>query len=77
MICPITTNVKKEARILRAHIEKGVVGIHQSCDIMMDQIRAIDNKRLTKKIGRLPAQLIESLKENLMILFDIEIASTH
>ncbi len=26
LICPITTNVKKEARILRVHIEKGVAG---------------------------------------------------
>jgi len=42
------------------------------CDIMIDQIRAIDNKRLTKKIGVLPAELIEKVKENIQIILDLE-----
>jgi mRNA interferase MazF len=39
---------------------------------MIDQIRAIDNKRLVKKVGSLPQNLIEKVKENLMIINDLE-----
>jgi len=72
IICPITTNVKKDSEILRVHIKKGMANLHQDCDIMIDQIRAIDNKRLTKKVGELPTDLIKLVKENLMITLDLE-----
>ena len=49
IICPITTNIKFDASILRVHIKKGNCGMNEDCDIMIDQIRAIDNKRLVKK----------------------------
>jgi len=72
IICPITTNIEKESEILRAHLKKGMANMHENCDIMIDQIRAIDNKRLIKKIGHLPADLIEKVKENIAIVLDLE-----
>ena len=72
IVCPITTNVKKGADILRVHLKKGTVNLHQACDIMIDQIRAIDNKRLTKKLGVLPEELAEMVKENIQIVLDLE-----
>jgi mRNA interferase MazF len=39
---------------------------------MIDQIRAIDNNRLMKKVGDLPKNLIETVKENLLIIIDLE-----
>lgn len=72
IICPITTNIEKEADILRIHLKKGMANLHENCDIMIDQIRAIDNKRLIKKTGDLPAELIEKVKENIMITLDLE-----
>jgi mRNA interferase MazF len=39
---------------------------------MLDQIRAIDNKRLMNKVGDLPKNLIETVKENLLIIIDLE-----
>jgi mRNA interferase MazF len=39
---------------------------------MLDQIRAVDNNRLMKKIGDLPKNLIDSIKENLLIIIDLE-----
>ena len=71
IICPITTNIQQEADILRVHIEQGVANVRESCDIMIDQIRAIDNKRLVKKVGRLPQNLIEKVKENIIIVLDL------
>ena len=72
IICPITTNVKKDSEILRVHLRKGTANLHQPCDIMIDQVRAIDNKRLIKKTGKLPRELSNIVKENLKIILDFE-----
>ncbi len=72
IICPITTNVKKDSEILRVHLKKGTANLNQACDIMIDQVRAIDNKRLMKKIGNLSTDLTAKIKENLQIIMDIE-----
>ena len=53
IICPITTNVLLKSEILRVHLKKGVANTEKDCDIMIDQIRAIDNERLLKKIGEI------------------------
>ena len=70
IVVPITTNVKENSEILRVHINKGISNLHQPCDVMIDQIRAIDNKRLTKKIGILPYELIEKINQNINIVLD-------
>ena len=57
---------------MRVHLRKGMAKLQQDCDIMIDQIRAIDNKRLIKKVGDLPTELINMVKENLMITLDLE-----
>ncbi len=72
IICPITTNVVKESDILRVHMKKGVSNMQKSSDLMIDQIRAIDNKRFVQKIGELPSDLRKSVIENLKIILDIE-----
>ena len=70
IVCPITTNVKPDANILRVHLTKGSSKLKEDCDIMIDQIRAIDNKRLLKKIGDLDQEQIELIKTNLSIVLD-------
>lgn len=72
IVCPITTNVQKDADLLRVHIKKGVTRLRENCDVLIDQIRAIDNKRLLSKVGVLPAELVEKVKENLLIVLDLE-----
>jgi len=72
IVCPITTNIIKDAELLRVHLKKGTANLHQDCDVMIDQIRAIDNKRLVQKIGTLPDNLIDLIKENLLIVLDLE-----
>ena len=71
LICPLTTNVQKNVEILRVHLPKGTANLTKDCDIMVDQLRAIDNKRLVKKIGKVSSQTSKKLKENLLIIMDI------
>lgn len=72
IVCPLTTKVEKDADILRVHLKKGMANLNENCDIMIDQIRAIDNARLIKRIGDLPPELIEKVKENILITLDLE-----
>jgi mRNA interferase MazF len=72
VICPITTNVSPESDILRVHIKKGTANLQKESDIMIDQIRAIDNRRLTNKVGELPRDLQLKVKENIKIILDLD-----
>jgi mRNA interferase MazF len=69
LICPITTNVKKEIELLRVHLKKGQ--LEKLSDILVDQVRAIDNNRLIKKLGQLTKEQKHDLKVNLRIVLDI------
>jgi len=71
IVCPITTNVNPESEILRVHIKKGTSNLKEDCDILIDQIRAIDNRRLSKKLGKLPEVIIEKIKDNIYAVLDL------
>ena len=72
VVCPITTNVAPESDILRVHLKKGTANLKSESDIMIDQIRAIDNRRLTNKVGELPQDFQQKVKENIKIVLDLE-----
>ncbi len=48
IILPVTSNIKDGAEPLRVRIPGGSDGFTVESDIMIDQIRAIDNRRLYK-----------------------------
>ena len=68
IVCPITSKVNKEATILRVLLYQ----LDKESDILVDQIRAIDNKRLLKKLGRLDKEQIQQLKRSLNIILDLQ-----
>ena len=71
IICPITTNVQLGSDILRVHLVKGTSQLNEDSDIMIDQIRAIDNRRLIKKVGELSKVLSDKVKENIAIIMNL------
>ena len=71
IICPITTNVKKNVSILRVNLKKGEGGMKKQSSIMIDQLRAIDNRRFVKKTGNLSPGLREKVLENIKIVLEI------
>ncbi|HUH75303.1 MAG TPA: type II toxin-antitoxin system PemK/MazF family toxin [Chitinophagales bacterium] len=69
IVCPISTNIKADVNLLRVHLIEGQ--LDQLSDVLVDQIRAIDNKRLIKKIGQLNKKQILKIKENIRIVLDL------
>ena len=70
IICPITTKVQTKSSLLRVHIKKTEGGLKQVSDILVDQIRAIDNRRFQKRLGVLDNSSIVKLKECLNLILD-------
>ncbi len=71
LVCPITTHVIPDASILRVHLSKKEAGTTKPSDIMVDQVRAIDNQRLTDRIGSLDKISVKALRENLTTVFEL------
>lgn len=69
LICPISTNVIKDAEILRLHLDKKQ--LKKESDVLIDQIRAIDNKRLIECIGKLTKEQQILLKKNMRDVLDL------
>ena len=69
LVCPVTKNVNPEIELLRVHLKKGQ--LDKPSDILVDQIRAIDNRRLIKKVGSLTKDQVTILKENIKVVLDL------
>ena len=69
LICPITSNVQQEIELLRVHLKKGQMD--KLSDVLVDQLRAIDNKRFISRLGKLNREQIQQLKSNLKIVLDL------
>ncbi|HEY5090233.1 MAG TPA: type II toxin-antitoxin system PemK/MazF family toxin [Polyangia bacterium] len=63
-VLPCTTRLVGE-NILRVRLVPGIAGNARECEVMIDQSRAIDNRRFKRKLGVLPAPLLREVKEKL------------
>jgi len=70
IICPISTNVLPKISLLRVHLRDREAGLGQVLDILIDQVRAIDNSRFNKRLGALDNSSIVKLRENLRLILD-------
>jgi len=62
IICPITSNIKKGVKILWVNLKKNSVNLTDDYDVMIVQIRTIENKRLLRKMGDLPPEMTTIVK---------------
>ena len=69
LICPVTTNVQPKLEYLRVHLTKWQ--LPELSDVLVDQVRAIDNTRLITRLGRLTQNQQMKLKTNLRIMLDL------
>jgi mRNA interferase MazF len=52
------------------HLSKGEAGLIEKSDIMVDQIRAIDNRRFVKRLGMIGRMSKNKLTKNIQIILD-------
>jgi len=70
IVCPLTTQIHPKSDILRVHLRKGEAGLMERSDIMVDQLRAIDNRRFLKKLGMIGSLSQRKLVENIQIILN-------
>lgn len=71
VICPLTTKVVKGLNRMRVHLSTGEGNLVHASDILVDQVRCVDNRRLIKKLGEVPPHHYQKLNENLKIILDL------
>ncbi len=68
IVCPLTIHIHPRSNILRVHLRIGEGGLTEKSDIMVDQLRAIDNRRFIKRLGMIWRLSQKKLAENIRII---------
>ncbi|HVT45562.1 MAG TPA: type II toxin-antitoxin system PemK/MazF family toxin [Thermoanaerobaculia bacterium] len=69
-VLPCTTRLSGE-NLLRVSLPRGVAGNRQECEVMIDQSRAIDNRRFVRALRPLPKALWREVEDKLRHLGDL------
>ena len=70
LVCPLTTQIDDVETPLRVAVPKGVSGLNAASDILVDQIKAIDNQRFRRKLGALSEAYLHELRQKLLLILD-------
>ncbi len=70
LICPITTQLSAEENILRVRLGSKGTGLEKGSEILVDQIRALDNRRFLEKLGKLSLEKSLELRGKLGAVMD-------
>jgi mRNA interferase MazF len=63
-VLPCTTRLAGE-NVLRVELPIRLAGNDQACEVMIDQSRAIDRRRLLRPLGKLPQVVMKEVSEKL------------
>jgi len=69
-VLPCTTRLTGE-NLLRVVLPRGIAGNRQDCEVMVDQSRAIDNRRLVKALRPLPRSILAEVAHKLRTLGEL------
>ena len=70
LICPITSQLSAEENILRVSLDSEGIGLEKGSEILVDQIRALDNRRFLEKLGKLSSDQALELRDKLGAVLD-------
>lgn len=70
LVLPCTSRLTGDS-LLRVFLPRGMAGNTSHCEIMIDQARAIDNRRLRRQLGHLPPSVLAETKRKLRHLADL------
>ncbi len=69
-VLPCTTRLTGD-NLLRVPLPRGIAGNSQECEVMIDQSRSLDTRRLRRLLGRVPGPLLREVKAKLRLLAEL------
>ena len=69
-VLPCTTRLSGES-LLRVPLPRGIAGNREECEVMIDQSRAIDNRRFVCSLRGLPGALLREVEDKLRRLGEL------
>ena len=69
-VLPCTTRLTGE-NLLRVVLPRGIAGNRAECEVMIDQSRAVDNRRLVRALKPLPRSILAEVVEKLRTLGEL------
>ena len=69
-VLPCTTRLAGE-NLLRVELPPGIAGNRDECEVMVDQSRAIDNRRFVRALRPLPRRILADVLEKLRRLGEL------
>jgi mRNA interferase MazF len=69
-VLPCTTRLTGES-LLRVVLPRGIAGNRENCEVMVDQSRAIDNRRLVRRLKPLPRSILAEVTDKLRMLGEL------
>ena len=69
-VLPCTTRLTGES-LLRVPLPRGAAGNREECEVMIDQSRAIDNRRFVRALRGVPPPLLRGIEDKLRRLADL------
>ena len=69
-VLPCTTRLTGE-NLLRVALPRGIARNPEDCEVMVDQSRAIDNRRFVRSLAPLPRGLLKEVEDKLRRLGDL------
>ena len=66
-VLPCTTRLAGD-NLLRVPLPRGLAGNRQECEVMIDQSRAIDNRRFVRALKPLPRNILRDVEDKLRLL---------
>ncbi len=69
-VLPCTTRLIGE-NLLRVVLPRGIAGNREDCEVMIDQSRSIDNRRLVRVLKPLPERIFQEVADKLRRLGEL------
>ena len=69
-VLPCTTRLAGE-NLLRVLLPRGIAGNREDCEVMIDQSRAIDNRRFVRPLKPLPRPILREVEDKLRRLAEL------
>lgn len=72
IVLPITSQIIKGIDHLRVHLKLSKInGLEKDSDVLIDQLIALDNKRLMQRLGKVTNSELDLIAVNISIVLDL------